>query len=92
MKPKGDREPHSRSFISIETSSVFHFLTPKAISGQTWGEGSPEAGRQAATSEEFISQSKTAAEAIIAAFFAELGWSIEVRCAEGKEATAAKAR
>jgi hypothetical protein len=35
------------------------------------------------------SQSKTAAEAIIAEVYGEVGWSVEVRWAEDKEATAA---
>ncbi len=43
----------------------------------------------AAVSEEYIGQSKAAAQAIIAAFFAELGWSVEVRWAEGSGANAA---
>jgi hypothetical protein len=44
---------------------------------------------RAARSDEYTSQSKGAAEAIIAAFFAELGWNVEVRWAEGSDATVA---
>ena len=47
---------------------------------------------QAAASGEYIAQSKTAAEAIIAAFFAELGWSVEVRWADADGGTVAKTR
>ena len=44
---------------------------------------------QAAASQEYTGQSKAAAEAIIAAFYGEVGWSVEVRWAEGCKATAA---
>jgi hypothetical protein len=37
---------------------------------------------QAATSDEYISQSKTAAKAIIAEVYREVGWSVVVRWAE----------
>ncbi len=39
-------------------------------------------GAQAALSQEYIAQSKTAAEAIIAEIYGEMGWSVEVTWAE----------
>lgn len=47
---------------------------------------------QAARSDEYLSQSKTAAEAIIAEVYCEVGWSVEVRWAEGGGTAAAEAR
>ncbi len=42
---------------------------------------------QAPISQEYVAQSKGAAEAIIAAFYCEVGWSVEVRWAEGSGAS-----
>ena len=47
---------------------------------------------QAARSEEYISQSKTAADAIIAAFYGEVGWNVMVTWADGGGGTAAETR
>ncbi len=43
---------------------------------------------QAAVSQDYIGQSKGAAEAIVAAFYGEVGWSVVVRWAEGSDANA----
>ncbi len=43
---------------------------------------------QAAVSKEYIGPSKAAAEAIMAAFYREVGSNVEVRWAEGRNATA----
>ncbi len=48
---------------------------------------------QAAASQEYTGQSKAAAEAIIAAFHGEVGWSVEVRWTENSNVpVAAQAR
>jgi hypothetical protein len=45
---------------------------------------------QAAALQENVDRSKGAAEAIIAAFFGEVGWSVEVRWAAPNDGTAAE--